>query len=374
MENLKLELDEQKNESKAVVVLPQEITDLANKVSEEKRAEVQNILNQVFAGTADWKKQVDAINVKDVNDKFSIQLADTARINAKNARLVAEKIFDSKRESVQQKKSEYDLEDKLWLKAKQTMQILFKDIEDSAKWKAETVKRFEAEQKELQTQLRIEKVKVFNPEIERSEIENMSESMFDIFLSGIEKSYNDKIETDKKAETERIAKEKAIQEEQERIRKENERLKKEAEEKEKALEIERKKQEDILAKQKAEADKKLSDERLKAETERKRIEVINQEKFETERKERERIYAELKAKEAKERAEKLAIKTREKEQKEAELKASLAPDKEKLDKWINAIELPKLTLSTVNATATAAVINEKLEAFKNWALKQIQNL
>lgn len=343
MENLELELTETKKE--LAVVLPPEITDLASKVSEEKRIEVQNVLNQVFAGTADWKKQVDAIEVKGINDKLSIQLADTARINAKNARLAAEKIFDSKRESVQQKKSEYDLEDKLWLKAKQTMQILFKDIEDSAKWKAETVKRYETEQKELQTQLRIERVKVFNPEIERSEIENMSQQMFDIFLSGIEKAYNDKKEAELKAEFERIAKEKAIQEEQEQIRKENERLKKEAEEKEKALEIERKK-----------------------------IEAENQAKFEAERKEREIIYAELKAKEAKERAGKLAIEAREKEKKESELKASMAPDKEKLEKWINAIELPKLTLSTVNATATAAVINEKLEAFKNWALKQIENL
>lgn len=372
MENLELELTETKKE--LAVVLPPEITDLASKVSEEKRIEVQNVLNQVFAGTADWKKQVDSIEVKGINDKLSIQLADTARINAKNARLAAEKIFDSKRESVQQKKSEYDLEDKLWLKAKQTMQILFKDIEDSAKWKAETVKRYESEQKELQTQLRIEKVKVFNPEIERSEIENMSQQMFDIFLSGIEKAYNDKKEAELKAELERIAKEKAIQEEQEQIRKENERLKKEAEEKEKALEIERKKQEEILAKQKAEADKKLAEERIKAEAERKKIEAENQTKFEAERKERERIYAELKAKEAEERAEKLAIEAKLKEQKEAELKASLAPDKEKLEKWINSIELPKLTLSTVNATATAAVINEKLEAFKNWALKQIQNI
>ena len=37
--------------------------------------------------------------------------ADTGRKNVKTARLAAEKIFDAKRDEVQQKKSEFDLED-----------------------------------------------------------------------------------------------------------------------------------------------------------------------------------------------------------------------------------------------------------------------
>ena len=63
---------------------------------------------------------------------MNIQMADAGRKNVKTARLAApEKVFDAKRADVQQKKSEYDLEDKLWLKAKQTAQILFKDIEST---------------------------------------------------------------------------------------------------------------------------------------------------------------------------------------------------------------------------------------------------
>ena len=113
-----------------VITLPIEVNDLAVKVSANKREEVLTVLQQIFTGTDDWEKQVDAIEVKDINDKMSIELAEVARKNSKQARLNAEKIFDAKRAEVQRLKAEFDLEDKLWLKAKQVMQIKFKSIEE----------------------------------------------------------------------------------------------------------------------------------------------------------------------------------------------------------------------------------------------------
>ena len=84
-----------------VVTLPIEVNELANKVSTDKQAEVINVLNQIFTGTSDWERQVDAIEVKGVEDVMSIQLAEVARVNSKKARLNAEKIFDAKRDEVQ---------------------------------------------------------------------------------------------------------------------------------------------------------------------------------------------------------------------------------------------------------------------------------
>ena len=118
----------------------------------------------------------------------------------------------------------YKTEDQLWLKAKQTMQILTKEIEENARWKEETRARFEAEQKELKTKQRMLQVSKIAPEIQIAEFENMSDESFNLFVAGIEKQYNDRIEAEKKAEAERIAKEKAEAEERERIRIENERL------------------------------------------------------------------------------------------------------------------------------------------------------
>lgn len=126
---------------KQIITLPQEVSELAVKVSAKKQAEVQNVLQQIFTGTDGWAKLIDAIEVKDINDKISIELAEVARKNSKQARLIAEKIFDVKRQEVQRLKAEFDLEDKLWLKAKQVMQIKFKAIEEKAEWKANFVKR-----------------------------------------------------------------------------------------------------------------------------------------------------------------------------------------------------------------------------------------
>jgi len=242
-----------------LVILPPEVTELAERVSAEKKEEVNTVLNQIFAGTSDWKKQVEQIEVKDINDRMSMQLADVARKNAKDARLTAEKIFDAKRSDVQAKMQDYKTEDALWLKAKQTMQILFKDIEEAAKYKADFAVRFEAEQRELRTQQRLEKAMKFNPELTRYDIESMTDDMFNIFLTGLEKAHNDKIEAEKKAEADRLAKIKAEREEKAKL--ENEiRLQKLAEEQKKQEELKQ-----LKAKEKAEKEAQKAPDKEKLE-------------------------------------------------------------------------------------------------------------
>lgn len=194
-------------ENQSIEMLPAEVAQIAQNVSVEKRNEVQVVLNQVFNGVAKMREQLDTIVVEDENDKTNMKLANTIRLGVRQVRLDAEKTFDSKRGEVQQQMLSYKTEDSLWLKAKQTMQILTKEIEEQARWKEETKSRFEVEQKELATQQRMLKVAKVAPEMLRSEFENMSEETFVMFLGGLTKAYNDKIEAEKKAEEERVAKE-----------------------------------------------------------------------------------------------------------------------------------------------------------------------
>jgi len=345
------------SENQLVLILPEEIREIAVKVPADKQKEVETVLNQIFSGTADWERQVDAIEVKDINDVMSIRLADTARKNAKNARLSAEKVFDAKREEVQSRMMNDKIEDSLWLKSKQIMQLKFKHIEEKAEYKAKFAERFEAEQKELRTQIRIEKVAKFKPELNRFEFENMSNEMFDIFISGLEKEHNDKIEAANKTEAERIAKEKAEKEEQERIRIENEKLKKEAEAKQKELEKERAKVEveRKAAEEKARKEKELADARLKTEQEAKA-------KLEAELKAK--VEAERKAKELKEAEEKAA--------KIAADKAAKAPKKQKLNLWVNSFTI--VSPVGLESDKTTLDIIEKFNSFKKWAAKQIENI
>lgn len=341
-----------------IITLPTEVNELANKVSANKQQEVQTVLQQIFTGTDDWEKQVDAIEVKDINDKMSIELAEVARKNAKQARLSSEKIFDAKREEVQNLKSEFDLEDKLWLKAKQVMQIKFKSIEEKAEWKANFVKRFEAEQKELRTQKRINDVSKF-AEINRIEFENMSDDSFESFANGLKATYEAKIEAERKAEEDRIAKEKADQEAREQQRVENERLKAEAEKREKEIEAERKVNE-----------QKLADERAKAKAEAEKIEAENKAKLKAEQEAKAKLEAELQAKKDAE------IKA-EKERKEAELKAkeeveknAKAPIKKQLSIWVDSFAIAEINVENDKK----ALIKEKFEAFKKWAKNEIESI
>ena len=312
-----------------IITLPTEVNELAEKVSANKQAEVQTVLQQIFTGTDDWEKQVDAIEVKDINDKMSIELAEVARKNSKQARLSAEKIFNAKREEVQNLKAEFDLEDKLWLKAKQVMQIKFKAIEEKAEWKANFVKRFKAEQKELRTQKRINEVSKY-AEINRIEFEAMSDESFESFLSGLKSTYEAKIEAERKAEEERIAKEKADAEEREQQRIENERLKAEAEKREKEIEAKLKAEQEAKAKLEAELQAK-KDAEIKAENERKQ--------------------AELKAKA------------------EAEKNAK-APIKKQLSIWVDGFSIAEINVENEKK----ALIKEKFEAFKKWAKNEIDSI
>ena len=332
-------------ENQLAVVLPNEVAEIAKNVSVEKRNEVQTVLNHVFNGVAKMREQLDGVTVTDANDKVNMKLANTIRLGVRQVRLEAEKTFDAKRADVQQQMLSYKTEDSLWLKAKQTMQILTKEIEENARWKEETKERFEAEQKELKMQQRMLKVAKVAPEMLRSEFENMSDETFEIFLAGIEKSFNDKIEAEKKAEEERLAKEKAEAEAREKMRIENERLKAEAEAKEKQLaderakaEAERKKIEEAAKKEREEADRKL-----KAEQEASRIAA------EKAKAEKDKLEAELRAKaEADEKAKKEAEAKEIAEQKAkeaAEKKAKNAPDKTKLIELaaqIDSLNLPEI--------------------------------
>ena len=120
-------------------------------------------------------------------------------------------------------------------------------------------------------------------------VSEMSQPAFDQLLQGLTLAKQQKENAERKAEEDRIAKEKAEAEERERIRLENERLKAEAVERERLAKEERERQEKILAEERAKAEAERQQaraEREKAEAAQKAIEV---------RARKEREAAELKA-------------------------------------------------------------------------------
>lgn len=354
--------------------LPSEIAQIIEPLNEDKKNEVQLVLNHVFSGVSKLKDQLALVNVEDHNDKSSMQIARTIRLSVRERRLEAEKTFDLKRQEVQAKMLSFKTEGQLWLKTKQIMQSLTKEIEELAKYKEETAKRYEEEQKELKIQDRIKLVSQFNTEISRFEFENMADATFDTFLNSLKVAHEAKIK-EEQAERERLEKiaeikrlhqtrfndilpyyqflddkninlgeitedqfqdlkqklnasKKKHDKDQEKLRKEKERLEKEAEKAKEKLKLQKIEQDKKEAEQ-----KRINDAKLKKEAEEKEALRLKLEEIERTRKAEQ---------EAKEKAEK------EKAQKEAEekRKALNAPDKEKISELIlklDKFEFPKVT-------------------------------
>jgi len=282
-------------------------------------------------------------------------LSNTIRLGVRQVRLDSEKTFDLKRDEVQQQMVSFKTEDTLWLKSKQIMQILTKEIEENARWKEETAKRFEAEKAELKVQERILIISKFYPEIPRLDFENMSDEGFSLFLAAIEKQYNDKIEAETKAEEERIAALKAAAEAKAAMEAENKRLREVAEEKENQIQAERKAMELKAQKEKAAADAILktakdANEKLQAEI---------------------RAKAESEAKVKKDAEIKAALELKEKQL--AEAKAAKAPKKQKLNDWVDSFTLPPIPNGLTNNETSIEII-EKFEAFKKWAKTKVETI
>ncbi len=322
--------------------------------SEDKKNEVVKYLEESLQGIDELEKQVNAIEVKDANDKMNMELADVLRKNLKKTRVENEKMFDEKRKEVKEQKAEYDLKDKLLLKAKQTMVDKFKAIEDKAEWKSKFAERFKEEQKELRTQKRINEVSKYI-EPNRSAFEEMTDTNFSFYLQGLKSEYEKQIQAEQKAEADRIAQEKADSEAREKQRIENEKLKAQIEA-------------DRIANEKRIAEEEKIRKAEKEANDKKQAELNAQLKAESEAKAK--IEAELRAKEYAElKAKKEAEIKAELERKAAEQKAQ-EPVQKQLLGWIDSFELPVLE---VESEAKEAILS-KFEYFKNWAKNQVKNV
>lgn len=245
-------------------LIPVEVTGLAEQLPTEKQKDIQKIFNLVFDGTEEMRLAVSELVVKDENDVENISKAESFRKEAKAKKIASKRLFEECRAIVQSKKAEFDLEDKLYLKCQQTADLILKSIEQMAEEKANTPVRIAMERHAAMVKERSIKVSEYQ-EPRESDFANMSEDVFNNYLSGLKATYIAKIEAERKAEEERIAKEKAEAEAIEQQRLENERLKAEAEKREKEIQAERKANE-----------LKLAEERAKIEAEATRLNEIKQ--------------------------------------------------------------------------------------------------
>ncbi len=228
-------------------------------------------------------------------------------------------------------------------------------------------KYYEKIEQEKKDKIRIKRIS----ELEKYEFDTsfynlgeMPEEGYTQLLESAKFSFETKKKADQEIERQKIKREKAYQEEQEKIRKDNERLREQASEREVAEkkraakeDAERKEREEKERKKQVEFDAKLKEEREK----REKIERDEHEKHE-------KLKAEIKAKEDAERKEREKIEARQKA-------AELAPDKKKLESLavrIVQIELPELKSEEAKAIIKSVV--ELLNKTSNYIKEKTINL
>lgn len=363
-------------EQNQIQTLPTEVEQIVNQsgVSHEKAQQHALSFMKYYGVMSEAEPKIRAINAENPS-AMDMKIAREIRLSLAKNRVEAEKKKDELKRDLL---NESNLIQACYNQVKAFSAIKEAFLADIEKF----AEKREAERKqalELERKLILAK---YTTDLSAYQLAEMSEESFLNLLEGQKLAYEARIEADKKAEAERIAKEKAEAEERERIRIENERLKAEAEAREKELaierariEAERKAEAEKAAKERAEAEAKIRAEREKAEAERKRIEAENQAKLDAEREKREQAERELKARrQAEERkaAEELAAK---KEAEAAARKAAKAPEKKKLQMWIESAQMPEQPLlKEIDALAVQSEINAKFNAFKTWASAQINNL
>lgn len=210
----------------------------------------------------------------------------------------------------------------------------------------------------------------FNYEIGNVDFSGMDENMFNAILLGAETNHKAILEAARLAEEARLEAIRIESEEREKQRLENERLKAENEAKEKQLELERIEAAKIQAEAKACADAELAEQKILADIEaKKQAEIIAKQKAEADK-----LAAQLKSKADAELKEKQRIDDETKAILEAEKKAAKAPDKDKLYKVVNDLQINLLELKTEESRKIQAEIILKFEGFKTWANQQINSL
>ncbi len=335
--------------------------------------------------------RINAENPTDIDEKIAREL----RLKAVKIRTGSEKLKDERKKGYLIKGN---LEQASYNVIKNSCLLAESALEEVEKAR----EKKEAARKEA---LRIERLDLLKPYCDNPEfypLGEMDESGFNDLLNGMKlqaeakvKAEQDRLEAERllaeKKEIERIA----YEAEQERIRKENEALKAEAERKDKVRNTRNEElrpyivfirdYKAMLDMDETEYQKELSEVKKGAELqwEHERKEIVRKAKedaekerqLEKERADAKRIADELKAKQDKEEQDKRDAEAAEKKRISDEKKLAKAPDKDKLNRWVDSFDIEDADKKmSAEADVIAAEISTKFYAFKEWAKKQVEAL
>lgn len=336
---------------------------------------LQNSFLPFFERAREWKEKAESLVVTDASQLREMKMAREARLALRDIRIEADKTRKAlKEDSIRYGKAVQGVYNVI----EYLIVPIEKHLEDQEKF-AERL-----EEKRIAA-LHEERLEALRPYMEfvpyALNYGTLTEEAWLKVYNGAKMQHEAKIEAERKAEQERIEREKAEAAERERVRQENERLRKEAEEAEKK----RKEAEEKARKEREEAERKLAEQkRLAYEAARKEKEKAEAALAEERRKAAEKLAIEqaaakkladeLKAKQEAEELERKRKAAEEQARIDAEKKAAKAPDKTKLLAWVDAMQVTPPVCSTLDGVKVSETVRDKFTAFKSWAKLQIETL
>lgn len=355
------------NNQLEVIELPTELMELKKSTELKTAINVDDILFQFapfFKQISEVKKDIEKVNFENPSE-LDMSIADTIRKKLVKIRTASE------REKTEMNK-DYILVQKIVTGANNMVSSICKLDENKLD---EVAKFLQIKEAKRLTELLEERTSILSEygftKDDCLGMEKLNNEMWDTFLLGVKKNHDDKIKAEKLAEEKRLETIRLEAEEKEKQRLEMERLRKENEEKELQLKAEKERAEKEAAELKAKAYAELAEQKRLADIEaKKQAEIIAKQKAEADK-----LAAELKAKADAELQEKQRVEAETKAKMMEEKKAAKAPDKDKLIAAINSMpQFAVINLKTKDAQDKADLIRDKYNAFKVWATEQINSL
>jgi len=271
------------------------------------------------------KAVIEGIVVTQPDQVAEMQQARGIRLEIARRRFLARDIVKEEREKLKNAMSDFKLQDTLWLKSFQALEAVCDNLEGKCEEKEKFAQRYEAEQKQMRYESRVQKLLQFGTDPSIYALSDMTDEAFEKLLENEKLAYNARIAAQKKAEADAALEAKAEADRREAVRLENIELRAQAEIKEKELAKER------------------ADQARKLDAERKAREIVEV-----------RAKAEKDAQAKKEAAEATRLDTLKKAQEDEDRKKLLAPDKDKLLELASMIE--QIGMPAVNSKEASSVI------------------
>lgn len=302
-----------------------------------------------FATAQELCEQAKGVIVTDATQVTEIKKSRALRLKLKDVRVEADKTRKAlKEDSLRTGKAIDGMAN--------VLKFLIEPVEQRLDDQEKIAERMEAERKAALKASREELLRPYGIDTTCYMLGDMTDATFAQLLDSTRTAHVARVESEKKAEADRVAAEAARVAEEKRIKAENERLRVEAEAREKEAEAERKKAAAALAAEQEKARKEREAIEAKARVEREAAEAVAKK----EREAREKLEAEAAARKRADDAKAAA-------DAKAKKAASLAPDKEKvaaLASVVRGIAMPEVkSAEASDAVKNIMVLIEKLAVY-----------